>query len=51
MEKIKKVLMESDEKCPYPYTQLNCSIEEYASQVDAVSLDDFMQKVNEKYGI
>ena len=51
MEKIKKILKEADEKCPYPYTQLDCSFEDYASQVGAVSFERFMQKVNEKYDI
>ena len=51
MGKIKKILKEADEKCPYPYTQLDCSFEDYAGQVGAVSLEGFMQKMNEKYGI
>ena len=30
---------------------LNCPFEEYAKQVGAISLEDFMKKINDKYGI
>ena len=48
---IKGVLMGADDKCPYPYIQLDCTNEEYAKQVGAISLDDFMAKISEKYGV
>ncbi len=49
--KIKEVLMEADEKCPYPYIQLDCTAEEFVKEVGAVSLNDFLRKISEKYGV
>lgn len=48
---IRKVLKEADEKCPLPYIQLDCTMEEYVAQIGAISLEDFMKKVSEKYGV
>lgn len=48
---IKEVLMEADEKCPYPYIQLDCTADEFVKKVGAISLNDFMRKISEKYGV
>lgn len=43
--KIKMTLKGPDEFCPYPYIQLDCPFEEYAKQVGAIFLEDFMKKI------
>ncbi len=42
---------DADETHPYPYIQMDCTIEELVEQTRAVSLDDFMRKNSDKYGI
>ena len=49
--KAKSALKEADEKCPFPYIQLDCTIEEFVERTDAISLDDFMKKISDKYWI
>lgn len=48
---IRKVLKEADEKCPLPYIQLDCTMEESAAQIGAKSLEEYMKKVSDKYGV
>ncbi len=43
--------MEADENLPYPYIQMDCTIEEFEELIDVISLEDFMRKISDKYGI
>ena len=45
------VLKDADDKCPFPYTKLDCTIEEFVELTGAISLDDFMRKMSDKHGI
>lgn len=47
-------LKDPDEHCPLPYIQLDCTteeLEEYFAEIGAISLEDFMKKVSDKYDI
>ena len=48
---IKGVLMEADDKHPYPYTKYDCTAEEHMEQIGAISLEDFIQKISNKYEV
>ena len=39
-----RVLLEADDECPYPYTQLDCIVEECAEQIGTISPEDLMRK-------
>ena len=48
---IRGILMEVDDKHPYPYTKYDCTAEEHMEQIGAISLEVFMQKISDKYEI
>lgn len=43
--------MEADENHPYPYIQMDCTIEEFEELTGSISLEDFMRKVSDKFGL